>query len=303
MLASLEATNLIESMGDSAAHPEQNVTGESVAESPESQQHADSVSVYKEVLGAYRTWLRQGGGKQGAVAHWYDARALAVMASKREEFEQELHKLSEARKEAARRGRPACLAFALAITACVHELKRDVVNVQRIIGEREAEMEKEQVSKLRAQLVSEAQTVWDKKEGSIEANIEKKKRSILDSRAAQAREMRSKYSANQFKASAKLSDLQRTYDSLMWSKSYQRAMAVKEQLAEMEAEEVAAWETRQADQLKYKLNAIDVKFSQQMSKVEASAEEERLEFKRLRALALEEIDRHMQVQLWQLETA
>ena len=40
-----------------------------------------------------------------------------------------------------------------------------------------------------------------------------------------------------------------------------------------------------------------------MSKVEASAEEERLEFKRLRASALEEIDRHMQVQLWQLETA
>ena len=39
-----------------------------------------------------------------------------------------------------------------------------------------------------------------------------------------------------------------------------------------------------------------------MSKVEASAEEERLEFKRLRASALEEIDRHMQVQLRQLET-
>ena len=48
-----------------------------------------------------------------------------------------------------------------------------------------------------------------------------------------------------FKGSRALFDLQRTYDSLMWAKDYQQALAVKEKLTATEAEEMKAWEGKQ----------------------------------------------------------
>ena len=108
--------------------------------------------VYWDIRAKYRTWKRLGGGTESGAAHWYDARALAVMASQKEGFTAELQKLNAARQEASSRS---SLALALAISGCIRELKRDVAKVQNIIAEREWELERANVSSTRAELISE----------------------------------------------------------------------------------------------------------------------------------------------------
>jgi hypothetical protein len=110
------------------------------------------LGVYWDIRAKYRTWKRLGGGTESGAAHWYDARALAVMASQKEEFTAELQKLNAARQEASSRS---SLALALAISGCIRELKRDVAKVQNIIAERELELERANVSSTRAELISE----------------------------------------------------------------------------------------------------------------------------------------------------
>lgn len=136
---------------------------------------------------------------------------------------------------------------------------------------------------------------WDLKAASIEEALENQRHQLNLVRDSKIQHMRAKYLDSTFKGSSTLLDLQRTYDTLMWGKNFAKAIRIKDQLTAQDALERAAWEAKQAKDLKYQLNNIEVKHAQQQQRLDAHAAAQRVELRHLRENEFVNVEQHTQV--------
>jgi len=170
------------------------------------------------------------------------------MASKKGEVDKELQKLNAARQAASARS---SLEFAIAITSCMLELKRDVLNVQSIIAARETDSEKQHVRAARDRHAAEAELYWEDKAQALAVAHAAAKRQLAANKEKALQDFQEKDRVCHFKASKTLMDLKRTYDTLMWSKNFEKAILIKNELTVRDAKERAEWDAKQAIQFRY----------------------------------------------------